>query len=32
MIREGSLASVSPEHFDEESRAEKYYGRAVRII
>ena len=36
IIKEGSLVSdeelVSPEHFDEESRTEKYYGRVIRII
>ena len=26
IIREGSIVSVSPDHFDEESRTEKYYG------
>lgn len=31
-IREGSIVSVSSDHFDQESKTEKYYGRVVRII
>ena len=32
IIREGSIVSVSSDHFDQESKTEKYYGRVVRII
>ena len=32
IISEGTLVYVSSDHFDEESRIDKYYGRVVRII